>query len=76
MNAMNNPLAHAPKSSKAPSSHKAAHAVPVVRGKVEKPETLGHAFAPGKNFPKQETFAAVLDTYPQGIRELSSPLSD
>ncbi len=76
MNAMNNLIEQVLETSKTYFARLNAPEGPVGTPQLGPSETATSALAGGSEFPDPDTFTTVLETDPEGIRELSSPLSD
>ncbi len=76
MNAMNTLVEQVLETSETYFAQMEVPAAAAGRPHLEPTETPTYSPGPGRNFPNRDIFTAVLDTYPEGIRELDSPLSD
>ncbi len=76
MNTMNSLVEQVLETSRAYFAQMETRETPATHSQPRGPEATTYTFSPGNNFPTPNTFAAIPHTYPQGIRELSSPLSD
>ena len=75
MNTMNSATERVSEASKVYLGRVEAKA-PAGHGQIDRPDPANYASPPGKEFSNPEPFVLVRSAYPEGIRELSSPLSD